>query len=170
MARSASAVSAGSACGNMKFLPSLSTGTLSFSTYCVASRSSVQLVPVNCCGRRRALNRSSQVGSVSAYQVLVVNRPSSPYQNTACFERPMGRIAPRSLRLTESARERGSAAMSQSMSVVPRKRKGDAPTPLLPIMGCVRSFTPALLRTMPVCRGKRPDMVLACPGAVSVVA
>ena len=40
-------------------------------------------------------------------------------QNTDCFERPMGRIAPRSLRLIESARARGFAATSQSVSVVP---------------------------------------------------
>ena len=39
-----------------------------------------------------------------------------------------------------------------------------------PISGACASSTPTLLRTMPVCRGNRPDSRLACPGAVSAVA
>ena len=52
----------------------------------------------------------------------------------------------------------------------PRQRKGDAPGPSLPISGACGSCTPAALRTIPVRAGKRPERVLAWPGAVSVIA
>ena len=123
------------------------------------------------CGIRRALNALTQSGRVSRYQVLVVNAPvAAAYQYTSCRERPIGRIAPRSLYDTESARVFGSAAVSQSVSVVPWNRNGAAPSPGEPRRGQVESFTPAVLRVMPVLRGNRPDIVLAWPGAVSVMA
>src|SRR5207247_1657737 len=100
-----------------------------------------------------------------------VNAPvAAAYQYTSCRERPIGRIAPRSLYDTESARVFGSAAVSQSVSVVPWNRNGAAPSPGEPRRGQVESFTPAVLRVMPVLRGNRPDIVLAWPGAVSVMA
>jgi sterol desaturase/sphingolipid hydroxylase (fatty acid hydroxylase superfamily) len=58
----------------------------------------------------------------------------------------------------------------QSVSVVPLKRNGDAPTPSLSSSGAAAVFTPAELLAMPVCTGKRPDNTLAWPGAVSVIA
>ena len=82
----------------------------------------------------------------------------------------MGRIAPRSFRLTDSARVDGSTALSQSTSVVPRKRRGDAPGPAVPISVASESCTPSELRMMPVCAGHIPERIVAWPGAVSVTA
>ena len=79
-------------------------------------------------------------------------------------------MAPRSLRDTDSARDRGSFVRSQSVSVVPRNRNGDAPGPPPPTIGDLGSPTPSAFATMPVCAGKRPDIVTECPGAVSVMA
>jgi len=82
----------------------------------------------------------------------------------------MGRMAPRSLRETESPRLSGSAVRSQSMSTLPRKRKGEAPEPGDPTCVTWGSCTPASLRTIPVFQGSRPESTVACPGAVSVMA
>ena len=45
----------------------------------------------------------------------------------SCFAVPIGRMAPRSFIETDKARARASFATSQSYSVVPLKRVGDAP-------------------------------------------
>ena len=74
------------------------------------------------------------------------------------------------IREIESARDRGSATRSQSIRVVPRNRKGDAPGPAPSSSGARSSSTPALFRVIPVLRGKRPERVTECPGAVSVIA
>ena len=65
---------------------------------------------------------------------------------------------------------RASRLRIQSVSVEPRKRKGDAPGPVEPMSGACGSPTPVELVTIPVLRGKRPESVLAWPGAVSVMA
>jgi hypothetical protein len=82
--------------------------------------------------------------------VLVVNVPLALYQNTGCFDRPIGRIAARSFLDTDSTRVRESFAINQSVRVVPRKRKGDAPGPAASISVTVVSFTPAEFVDMPV--------------------
>jgi len=82
----------------------------------------------------------------------------------------MGRIAPRSLRDTDSARAFGSAALSQSKNSVPRNRAGDAPGPATPMSRAAKSTTPLALLMIPVCAGHRPESTVACPGAVSVTA
>jgi len=102
--------------------------------------------------------------------MLVVNRPSAAYQYACCFARPSGRIAPRSLRDTDRARDRGSLTRIQSISVPPRNRNGEAGAPPPPMTGAWGSSTPRLFETMPVLRGNRPDVPVACPGAVSVIA
>jgi hypothetical protein len=101
--------------------------------------------------------------------VLVVKLPLLAYQNTGCFERPIGRIAPRSFLDTDNTRVRESFAVSQSVSVVPRKRNGDAPSPCAPMSGEFGSSTPVRLVEIPVRTGNRPDIVAECPGAVSVI-
>src|SRR6476659_11008695 len=101
--------------------------------------------------------------------MLVEKLPVPVYQNTDCLPRATGRIAPRSLRETDSARERAFVFCSQSISVVPRNRLGDAPGAPPPITGAVGSSTPAEFWTIPVLRGNRPDIVEAWPGAVSVI-
>src|SRR6266540_2436716 len=78
-------------------------------------------------------------------------------------------MAPRSFPEIDRARAPESAALSQSKNAVPRNRAGEAPGPLTPISGAVGSCTPATLRMMPVCTGQRPDRIVECPGAVSVV-
>src|SRR5262249_46202582 len=100
-----------------------------------------------------------QVGRVSLYQVLVVNFPPA-YQKIGTFERPIGRMAPRSLRLTERARVPLSAARIQSSSAVPRKRWGEAPVPLAPISCTEVSGTPTSLNTMLVWAGSRPERMV----------
>src|SRR5881397_3653961 len=77
----------------------------------------------------------------------------------------MGRIAPRSLRLTDSTRAVGSDAFNQSTSVVPRKRRGEAPGPVVPSSGASESWTLSKLRMIPVCAGHRPERIAECPGA-----
>ena len=99
----------------------------------------------------------------------MVNRPDW-YQNTCCFDCPRGRIAPRSLRLTDRARALGSDAFNQSNRVVPRKRRGEAPGPVVPTSGASESSTPCRLLMMPVCAGHMPERIVECPGAVSVTA
>jgi hypothetical protein len=91
--------------------------------------------------------------------VLVEKLPVPGYQKTDCFARPNGRMAPRSLRETDSARERGSFFVSQSIRTVPRNRHGDAPTAPPPMSGVFGSSTPSVFCTMPVLRGNRPDIV-----------
>jgi hypothetical protein len=49
-------------------------------------------------------------------------------------------------------------------------RLGDAPITLDPISGAVASGTPRLFEMIPVCTGSRPDNIVECPGAVSVIA
>jgi hypothetical protein len=102
--------------------------------------------------------------------VLVVKAPLGEYQKTDCFDLPIGRMAARSFLDTESTRVRGSFATSQSASVVPRKRNGDAPGPGASTRVTVVSLTPAEFAEIPVCTGKRPDIVAEWPGAVSVIA
>jgi hypothetical protein len=51
--------------------------------------------------------------------VLVVNVPLDAYQNTGCFDRPIGKIAARSFLDAESTRVRESFAINQSVRVVP---------------------------------------------------
>ena len=93
----------------------------------------------------------THAGSESAYQVLVVKPPVDwAYQKTGYDPRPMGRIAPRSLRETERMRVCGSAAAIQSASVVPWNRTGAAPFPSASTSGDVVVFTPALLLAIPV--------------------
>ena len=105
------------------------------------------------------------------YQVLVTNSPSDAYQKTCCLLRPIGRMAPRSFRETDSTRVSRSAATIQSVSVVPTNRFGAAPGPCAAFSrGNSRVFTPCEFMMMPVCTGKRPLIVDACPGAVSVIA
>ena len=99
----------------------------------------------------------------------MVNTPDW-YQYTCSLARPSGRIAPRSLRLTDRARAVGSAALSQSNSVVPRKRRGDAPGPVTSSSAAAESCTPCELRMMPVWAGHSPDKIVEWPGAVSVTA
>ena len=82
--------------------------------------------------------------------MLVVKLPFGAYQKTGCFDLPIGRIAARSFLETESTRVRESLAISQSTSVVPRKRNGDAPTPGASMSETVLSIAPALLAVMPV--------------------
>jgi hypothetical protein len=131
------------------------------------------------CGSARALKASTQAGSAPAYQRLVEKRPVLTYQY-ACPDgrsptraRPSGRMAPRSLRDTASTCERPSRSTSQSASVVPRKRRGEAGSPN-PLSGATSglsgSSTPRMLPMIPVERGKRPASTVACPGAVSVIA
>ena len=79
-------------------------------------------------------------------------------------------MAARSFDETEKARVRGSAAVSQSVTVVPRKRNGAAPRSVAPIKGQSVELTPARFLVIPVLLGNRPDMVVAWPGAVSVMA
>ena len=101
----------------------------------------------------------------------MVNSPFDvAYQKTFCLARPSGRMAPRSLRDTDSARDPGSLVRIQSMSTEPRKRYGDAGRSREVSSGACGSSTPVVLLTMPVDRGKRPDIVTECPGAVSVLA
>src|SRR6202022_3977541 len=102
--------------------------------------------------------------------LLVVKIPFDAYQKTGCRDLPMGRIAARSFLETERTRVRGSFAISQSASVVPRKRNGEAPSPGASTRLTVVSFTPAVFADMPVCTGYRPDNITECPGAVSVIA
>jgi hypothetical protein len=99
----------------------------------------------------------------------VVNIPSAS-QYTICGARPTGRMAPRSLRDTDSTRESGLRTRSQSTSVVPRNRSGDAPAPRPPMRGEPGSLAPSELRMMPCEAGLRPASTVAWPTAVSVIA
>ncbi len=90
-------------------------------------------------------------GSESPYQVLVVKTPlRCAYQYTGWMPRPMGRMAPRSLRETESTRVRWSASVIQSVSVLPSNRNGEAPTPSACSSGASEVFTPTPLAWIPV--------------------
>ncbi len=80
------------------------------------------------------------------------------------------RIAPRALVETASTRVDESRATSQSTTVVPRKRAGDIPVPVDRTMGYAASIVLRSFEMIPVCAGKRPDMIVECPGPVSVSA
>ena len=82
--------------------------------------------------------------------MLVVKIPIGEYQKTGCFDLPIGKIAARSFLETDSTLVRGSLAISQSVSVVPRKRNGDAPTPGASSSVVVLSATPAVFAEIPV--------------------
>jgi len=149
--------------------PLASAGSSSGSRYALSASSGVHVYSANPAIGCRSLKRRTQVGSVSAYQRLVVKPASPDHQNASGLEWPRGRMAPRSLRDTESARERGSALRIQSISTEPRKRYGDAGVSLDPMSGVRGSGTPSSLRMIPVDAGHRPAIITAWPGAVSVI-